>query len=143
MKVAPIFASVMLAFAGCVTNHSQPLTEAETKLSGYPVNGQSAIELTTYFKFMPSLSGYYLRPGIYRAEKEDANGVFFKAPKGVKLLSLTGNTEVDGGIYLPKSGTSNVRGYVYLRVPLREYSSYFLPNKFFSAYDKKWTILRP
>ena len=58
----------------------------------------------------------------------------------MKLLSLTGDTQVEGGIYLPKSGTSGVRGHVYLRVPLVGQESYVLPDKFFSHYGEKWKI---
>jgi hypothetical protein len=120
----------------------QSLTMAgrEASQPSYPVTAQSTVQLATYFQFMPSLSGYYLPAGIYPAEKEDTNGVFFKAPKGFKSLSLTGSTETEGGIYLPKPDTG-VRGYVYLRMPLLGNTRYELPDWFFSAYGKKWTIL--
>jgi hypothetical protein len=88
------------------------------------------------------MSGYYLPAGIYKAQKEDANGVFFKAPSGMKVLSFTGNTEVEGGIYLPKSGTMGVRGHVSLRMPLLGWESYWLPDTFFSHYGKTWRILQ-
>lgn len=89
---------------------------------------------------MPSLSGYYLPAGIYTAEGEDANGVYFKAPAGVRLLSLAGSTEVTGGIYLPKQGRAGVRGFAYLNLPVRGRESYFLPDVFFAAFGKSWII---
>jgi len=140
--VFAIAASAALAFSGCITNQSWTMAGKDANSSGYPVNAQSTVQLVTYFQFMPSLSGYYLPAGIYTAEKEDANGVFFKAPKGIKSLSLTGSTETEGGIYLPKSDTTGIRGYVYLRMPLLGTSRYELPDWFFSAYGKKWTILQ-
>lgn len=88
---------------------------------------------------MPSLTGYYLPPGIYEAESEDADGVFFKAPQGAKSLSLLGSVDVDGGIYLPKIGRKHVRGYAYLGV-LVGHSHYILPDDFFATYGKNWGI---
>src|ERR1017187_3441107 len=140
--VFAIAASAALAFSGCVTNQSWTMAGRDANSSGYPVNAQSTVQLVTYFQFMPSMSGYYLPAGIYTAEKEDANGGFFKAPKGIKSLSLTGSTETEGGIYLPKSDTTGIRGYVYLRMPLLGTSRYELPDWFFSVYGKKWTILQ-
>ncbi len=92
------------------------------------------------FKYWPEMSGYYLPAGIYSAEKEDLKGVLFRAPQGAKLLSLTGSTVVEAGIYLPKSGTSDVRGHVSLKMPAMGWQAYFLPDKFFSGYGTKWRI---
>ena len=122
-------------FAGCASLNAPPPT--------YPINAQSAIELTAYYKYWPELSGYYLPAGIYKAEKEDTNGVFFKAPAGMKLLALSGSTVVEGGIYLPKPGGSGVRGHVYLKGPIMGWQSYLLPDAFFLIYGKKWMILPP
>jgi hypothetical protein len=135
MKVLVQFKVILLMTlmcAGCATLNPPPAT--------YHVNAQSSIELAAYFEYWPSLSGYYLPPGIYRAEKEDAGGVFFKAPSGMKLLSLTGSTPVKGGIYLPKQDTVGVRGYVYLKMPVFGGFSYLLPNAFFSHYGKTWKV---
>jgi hypothetical protein len=131
--------TLLVALCGCATDGVPSLSAP----SGYPINGQSKIQLATYFKYMPSLSGYYLPAGIYAAEKEDANGVFFKAPKGVKSLSLAGATDVDGGgIYLPKQGGKNVRGYAYVILPVFGRRPYLLPDDFFSGYGKNWGILK-
>lgn len=139
MKTLITATILLLALCGCATDGVQ---SASTP-SGYPINGQSKIQLSTYFKHMPSLSGYYLPPGIYTAEKEDADGVFFKAPKGVKSLSLAGATDVEGGgIYLPKQGGKNVRGYAYVVLPVFGSRPYFLPDDFFAAYGKNWGILK-
>lgn len=137
MKKLIILFTFAFMFAGCATdgglNPSAP--------TGYPINGQSSIQLSTEFKFMPSLSGYYLPAGVYQAESEDAEGVFFKAPKGARSLSLTGSIEVEGGIFLPKQGGRDVRGYVYLILPVVGRLTYFLPDQFFAAYGKSWAIL--
>lgn len=138
MKTLVALVGLMFALSGCVTDGVQSSAAAV----GYPIDAKSKIELTTHFKFMPSLSGYYLPPGIYEAEAEDADGVFFRAPKGAKSLSLTGSTEVEGGIYLPKQGGRGVRGYAYLHLPLIGRSQYFLPDDFFSAYGKNWGIIK-
>ena len=137
MKTLVALVGLMFALSGCVTDGVQSPAAAV----GYPINAKSKIELKTYFKFMPSLSGYYLPAGIYEAEAEDADGVFFRAPQGAKSLSLTGSTEVEGGIYLPKQGGRGVRGYAYLRLPLVGRSQYFMPDDFFSAYGKNWGII--
>ncbi len=136
MKYLIALVGLMFALSGCVTDSVQ------SPALGYPIDAKSKLELTTHFKFMPSLSGYYLPPGIYEAEAEDSDGVFFRAPKGAKSLSLAGSTEVEGGIYLPKQGGRGVRGFAYLRLPLVGRSQYFLPNDFFSAYGKNWGIIK-
>ena len=138
---------MMFAFAGCVTDNSQlsaggKVNSREAEQTVYHVSTQASIEMASYFKYWPELSGYYLPAGIYKAETEDANGVFFKAPYGIKLLSLTGSTEVEGGIYLPKLGTLGVRGHVYLREPLMGgWESYFLPDEFFLHFGNTWSII--
>ena len=137
MKPLVALVGLMFALSGCVTDGVQSPAPA----AGYPISAKSKIELATYFKFMPSLSGYYLPAGIYEAEEEDADGVFFRAPKGAKSLALTGSTEVEGGIYLPKQGGRGVRGYAYLRLPLVGRRQYFMPDDFFSAYGKNWGII--
>ena len=125
---------LIFVFPGCVTDTPKP--------SGYSITAQSSIQLAAYFKYWPEMSGYYLPAGIYKAEREDSNGVFFKAPDGMKLLSLTGSTGVEGGIYLPKLGVSGVRGHVYLHMPLMGWVSYVLPDKFFSNYCSTWGVMR-
>ena len=134
--ILPIIFSLLLG--GCATEGVQ----SSIATAGYPIDGTSSIELATYFKFMPSLSGYYLPAGIYMAEGEDADGVFFRAPPGAKSLSLAGGTDAEGGIYLPKRGAKGVRGYAYIRLPLVGRSPYFLPDYFFSAYGQKWRIMQ-
>jgi hypothetical protein len=139
MKTLIAVTVLLFALCGCATDGIQ----SSSAPSGYPINGQSKIELATYFKYMPSLSGYYLPSGIYSAEKEDADGVFFKAPKGVKSFSLAGATDVGGGgIYLPKQGGKNVRGYAYVVLPVFGTTSYYLPDDFFFGYGKNWGILK-
>ncbi len=137
-----ISVAVALVFiAGCATDGTQPATTASPKPSGYPITGASALQLSADYKFMPSLSGYLLPAGFYEAEREDASGVFFKAPKGTRSLSVAGSAEVEGGIYLPKQNAMGVRGHAYLRLPLVGESSYFLPDAFFAAYGKSWGVI--
>jgi hypothetical protein len=142
LAILAILFSLLSSFTGCSTGNSQQLAGGETKPTGYPVDAQSSIELATYFKYWPELSGYYLPAGIYKAEKEDTNGVFFKAPAGLKLLSLTGSTLVEGGIYLPKLEAVHIRGYVYLHMPLMGWESYMLPDDFFMQNGGKWKVLQ-
>ncbi len=133
-SLGTLAACVALACAGCGTLNQPPPT--------YPVTTTSTVELAAEFKYWPEMSGYYLPAGVYRAEKEDAQGVFFRAPPGAKLLSLTGSTAVEAGIYLPKSGNSAIRGHVSLKMPVMGWQPYVLPNKFFSGYGTKWRIVQ-
>lgn len=135
MRINSIFSlaiCIVLACSGCASLNAPPPI--------YRVNSNATLELVADFKYWPEMSGYYLPAGNYKAEAEDARGVFFKAPPGMKLLSLTGDTQVEGGIYLAKPGFSGVRGHVYLHMPLLGRQSYVLPDKFFSHYGEKWKI---
>ena len=129
--------SLIIALLSACASAGNP--QAKATPSGYPVSKTSSLELATHFRYMPSLSGYYLPSGEYRAEAEDVNGVFFKAPRGLRSVTLTGSLETTGGIYLPKSG-SIVRGFVYLDLRASGRSNYMLPNQFFAEYAKKWWI---
>ena len=133
------FLATLVGFAlicsGCASLNAPPPT--------YPVSGSSTLEFVTHYTYWPELSGYYLPPGTYKPESADASGFFFKSPKGMKLLSLAGGTSVEGGIYLPKVGSSGVRGYVYIKMPFSGRPTvYILPSYFFSAYEKKWRIVQ-
>jgi len=146
----PLATSVclILALAGCATNRD--LSSVGAKLEpgvrerlGYPVSTNSSLVMMNDFKWWPEMSGYYLPAGLYKAEREDASGVFFEAPNGFKLQSLTANMDTHGGIYLPKSDTIGVRGHVYLWMPgFGGWESYLLPDHFFSRYGKTWKILQ-
>ena len=136
-KIAALLIMVF-SLCGCASEGIQ----SSSAPSGFPISGHSSIQLANDFKFMPSFSGYYLPPGIYKAEGEDADGVFFKAPNGSKSLSLTGSVAVEGGIYLPKLSGKGVRGYAYLKMPLLGRTPYFLPDDFFSGYGKNWGIIK-
>jgi hypothetical protein len=143
--------SILLCFAftiaGCASNSSLSSVGGKVEPGnrqslGFPVSGQSALVMTESLTWWPEMSGYSLPAGVYTAENEDTNGVFFKAPDGFKLESMTGATDTKGGIYLPKSGTVGVRGHVYLWMPVfgGHWESYLLPDKFFSSYGKTWRI---
>ena len=139
MKLLTVIVGFAMLVAGCSTGSML----APANVSRFPVDGHSELELSTYFKFMPSLSGYYLPAGVYSVEKEYSDGVLFRAPKGAKSLSLAGATDATGGIFLPKSGTQGARGYAYIILPGLGRSPYFLPDDFFAQYEKKWRILNP
>jgi hypothetical protein len=135
------------AFPGCTTHGSLSSVGGKAEPGnrqplGYPVDAQSSLVLMDPLTWWPELSGYSLPAGVYAAEDEDTNGVFFKAPDGFKLESVTGATNTKGGIYLPKSGTVGVRGHVYLWMPVfgGHWESYLLPDQFFSHYGKTWRI---
>jgi hypothetical protein len=140
-------ACLILTLAGCATNSDlssaggKPEPGDRERL-GYPVSTQSSVVMMADFTWWPELSGYHLPAGIYVAESEDANGVFFKAPGGFKLESATGGTDTKGGIYLPKEGSVGVRGHVYLWMTVfgGHWESYLLPDQFFSRYGKTWKI---
>ena len=135
LNLLAMLVCLALDCSGCATLNAPPPT--------YPVNMHSTVEFVTHYTYWPELSGYYLPPGTYKGEHEDASGVFFAAPEGMKLLSFTGSTRVQGGIYLPKLGSSGVRGHVYLQMPLSSRpATYTLPSYFFSAFGKKWTIVQ-
>ena len=140
-------ACLIPTFTGCATNSDLssvggiPEPGGKERL-GYPVSIQSSVVMMADFKWWPELSGYFLPAGIYRAESEDTNGVFFKAPDGFKLESMTGGTDTKGGIYLPKQGAVGVRGHVYLWMSVfgGHWEQYLLPDQFFSRYGKTWRI---
>jgi len=140
-------ACLILTLAGCATKSD--LLSAGGKPEpgdrehlGYPVSAQTSVVMMSDFTWWPELSGYHLPAGIYKAESEDTNGVFFKAPDGFKLESATGGTDTKGGVYLPKQGTVGVRGHVYLWMPVfgGHWETYLLPDQFFSDYGKTWKI---
>jgi hypothetical protein len=148
MKILSLFAMLlclMLTGMSCAINNSLSsaggkMEPGNTQHLGYPVDVQSSLIMLEGYKWWPEMSGYYLPAGIYKAESEDANGVFFKAPDGLKLLSLTGSTDVKGGIYLPKLSTTGVSGHVYLWMPGLGWTSYLLPQYFFWRYGNTWEI---
>jgi len=144
-----ILLCLAFAFTGCGTHSSLLSVGGKAEFGnrqpmGYPVNAQSTLVMEEPLTWWPELSGYTLPAGVYKTESEDTNGVFFKAPDGFKLGSVTGATDTKGGIYLPKSGTAGVRGHVYLWMPVfgGHWESYDLPDKFFSGYGKTWRIIQ-
>jgi hypothetical protein len=149
MKSLSLFATsvgLILALAGCATNSDLSSAGGKTEPGdrerlGYPVSTNSCVVMATHFRWWPELSGYYLPAGTYKAEREDSNGVFFKAPDGFKLESLTARMDTQGGIYLPKPGSVGVRGHVYLWMSGLGWQSYLLPDQFFSSYGKTWKIV--
>jgi hypothetical protein len=142
--------SILLCFAfgiaGCASHSSLSSVGGKVEPGnrqslGFPVSALSSLVMTEPLTWWPEMSGYSLPAGVYTAENEDTNGVFFKAPDGFKLESMTGATDTKGGIYLPKLETVGVRGHVYLWMPVfGGWESYLLPDKFFSSYGKTWRI---
>lgn len=142
-----ILLCIAFAFPGCATRTSLSSVGGRAEPGnrqslGYPVNAQSSLVMTAPLTWWPELSGYYLPAGVYTPENEDTNGVFFKAPDGFKLQSMTGSTATRGGIYLPRAGTVGVHAHVYLWMPVfgGHWESYLLPDQFFSNFGKTWKI---
>jgi len=150
MKTPSLVAVVLcVALAGCATNHSLSsvggkVEPGNREMMGYPISSESSLVMMAPFTSWPELSGYHLPAGTYKAESEDTNGVFFKAPDGFKVESPTGDTETTGGIYLPKQSSVGVRGHVYLWMPVfgGDWESYYLPDRFFARYGQTWMILQ-
>jgi len=144
-----IFACLIVLLAGCAT--SSDLASAGGKPEpgnrmhlGYPVSTLTSVVMMSDFKWWPELSGYYLPAGVYKAESEDTNGVFFKSPNGFKSESVTGAMDTKGGIYLPKENTVGISGHVYLWLPVfgGRWATYQLPDQFFSHYGETWRIVQ-
>lgn len=144
--------TLALAVSGCAGNKAMlaaggAAEPGNTRHLGYSVTVHSALVLSSEYQCWPPAaggesSGYFLPPGVYYAENEDTNGVFFRAPDGFKLLAEKAPLPAPGGIYLPKVDTIGVRGHVYLQKPGAgdKWTSYPLPEEFFSSYVKMWTI---
>jgi hypothetical protein len=154
MKITSLFTVLFcltIAFSGCAT-HKSPLSVGGKAESGvreglnFPVTTQTSLLIGRQFPWWPTGDfGYDLPAGTYKAECEDDQGVFFKAPSGLSLESVEGKESVKGGIYLPKMGTTGVRGHVYLWQPgwLGGWKSFMLPDEFFSSYGNIWVLLGP
>ncbi len=140
-----------LIFSGCAT-HKSPLSvgaKAETgdrEGLGFPINTNCSLIVGRQVSWWPATDyGYILHKGTYKPECEDADGIFFKAPTGLDLESVDGKESVKGGIYLPKSDATGVRGHVYLWKPgwLGGWKSFMLPDEFFTGYGNTWVLVGP
>jgi len=152
MKITSLFTALFclaIVFVGCAF-HKSPLSVGGQAESGareglnFPVAMNTSLLMARQFPWWPTGDfGYDLPAGTYKAEAEDDEGVFFKAPSGLSLESVEGKESVKGGIYLPKEGTTGVRGHVYLWQPgwLGGWKSFMLPDEFFSTYSNVWVLV--
>ncbi len=152
MKTASLFSTLfclILLSAGCAS-HESPMSvgrKAEPSTHeglGFSINTQSSLVIGRQFAWWPETDfGYELPGGTYKPECEDADGIFFKAPTGLNLNSVHGTESVKGGIYLPKSGATGLRGHVYLYEPgiLGGWKIFVLPDEFFAGYGNTWVLL--
>lgn len=154
MKTASLFATlVCLTFAiGCASSSGPSRSigaRAETGSRqglGFPIDTNTTLLVGRQFVWWPAIEhGYALPGGPYRAEGEDEKGVFFAAPAGLHLESINGRENVKGGIYLPKTDATGIRGHVYLFMPgwRGGWKSFMLPDEFFSGYGNTWVLVDP
>lgn len=154
MKTASFFTTlVCLIFAlGCASSHGPSRSiganaEAGSREGlGFPVDTNTTLLVGRQFSWWPAVElGYTLPGGPYKAEGEDEKGVFFRAPAGMHLESIEGRENVKGGIYLPKTDATGIRGHVYLFRPgwRGGWKSFMLPDEFFSGYGNTWVLVGP
>jgi hypothetical protein len=144
MLLRAVLAGALLLAAGCVQS-SYPVRSGSQLADnpaerGYDIDMNSVVVLRAHLEYMPSLSGYDLPEGEYRPVKQDADGIYFKAVNPVRSISLGGGMLREGGIYLPKRGSS-AAPFVFVDLPLMGWAPYYMPRDFFDKYGTQWIIV--
>ena len=164
MKIASLLTTLLcltLISSGCAS-HKSPLSVGAKAESGdrqglgFDINTNCSLIVGRQVSWWPSSDyhgtvlhsgsyGYVLHAGTYKPECEDAEGIFFKGPAGLDLESVDGKESVKGGIYLPKTDATGIRGHVYLWKPGwgGGWMSFMLPDEFFTGYGNTWVLVNP
>lgn len=97
-----------VALSFCICSLASTLTSCVSSRVAEPAHVPRFVDL----REEPAISTFHFPRGLYSLDSEDAAGYYYRAPRSLIKHSFAGFAKYDGGIFVPRTQRTRIRGYV-------------------------------